>query len=199
MSIVNVIHIPLNTCKAPKNLTVAEWAKNVEKAGLARYERLKAKGHPVEWYPVEMNENFGSPALTDTNLLFAFQGTHLLEALEPNSPDAIVVYEALERFYAHWLGKGDPAEIIFGSEFTHVFTRNRRNANKKVLEAISPTTNQWMGRSPRGIDRTHVRPQRNLPVLRIELPEPADKAPTGTKENIIEAMREIGFSVVFKN
>jgi hypothetical protein len=36
-------------------------------------------------------------------------------------------------------------------------------------------------------------------VLRIELPEPADKAPTGTKENIIEAMREIGFSVVFKN
>lgn len=55
----------------------------------------------------------------------------------------------------------------------------------------------WQPGQLAGFNRKVRRPQRNLPVLTIELPN--SQVPAGVRENIAEHLDKIGYAVRFKN
>lgn len=189
MSIVKVVHIPLMSPPATADLFTSEWYDNTKQSALARVERLKKAGHPVEWYEIPPGKPYLAP-----DMLFAVRAAHTLEALEANSADAKLLYEALETAYLQWIGKLGYDVQSFTKIHIDLFEKYRHQAFDKAL-GVPPS--DWMSRKVPGFNRMRRRPQRNLPVLTIELPN--EKMVAGVRETIAEHLDRIGFAVKFKN
>jgi len=178
MAIVKVIHVP--------NVVVPRK----EQYPSFSFCRVKDKGHPVEWYPVER------PIEKHGNLYNAFLAQAALEVVEPGTDEAQQIYTLLEEIYEHHIGKTrtDPRMGLF-SRRTPTMLRIARDwsdlpgQNKVTTEDTGQAQSHWQSRTPARIKVP------NKPKLEIN---PSYTLSDFQRRHIQNVLNGIGFDVSFK-
>lgn len=154
------------------------------------YESVVEKGYNVGQYHFTLRPE------TAPLVNYAMRLTKSLAILDKDRDEVITVCGRLDSVWQMLCGHV-PVDLTV-TEWEVPCVESELEGPDYLNEILSPKAGKvWMGSEPSGFDRNARRPQRNLPVLTIELPD--GKEPMGIRHEIALHLEQIGFAVKFKN
>jgi len=154
------------------------------------YQMVRVNGYNAEQYNIDLRAD------TAPLVNYAMRLTKSLAILDKDRDEVITVCGRLDSVW-QMLSNQIPVDLTV-TEWEVPCVEPEPEGPDYLNEILSPNVGKaWMGREPSGFDRNTRRPQRNLPVLTIELPD--GKEPTGIRHEIALHLEQIGFAVKFKN